>query len=465
MSGKINIRESLTVLTALLVCIVALLAGASLWLLRSMHNKVAHASATMAVLDHGRLITSRLADQPVVKNASADDPGWKQFSQLVNGLHCLENGLQYVSVTTNGVTVFHEQMTALDNAAPPVPEKSSLSLKDGQMSLSRRVLKVGGENVPVVAFNTSFHGDDGKPRTLEIALRKEAVGREEEAAADAISSMFKVSLATTLVSFGVCVLLVVWMMQREIRRETRRREQEHLIFAGVLANGIAHDFRNPMSSMKLDVQMLEKEISKGEKVSGEKLSKLTSRVLNTMNRMDKVFQEFLYLSKPGSDKTGRVQLAASIRDCVDMLAAGFDQTGVSIKQDIQDENLEVVADQTSIRRAILNVLTNALQFSRQGDTVSIRLTRSGNKALICISDQGPGIPVADRKKIFDIFVSSRAGGTGLGLFLARTAVERAGGSIEVVDAPGHGAQFNITIPLSLEDIGEIKNGKTANTGN
>ncbi|MDD4871973.1 MAG: hypothetical protein PHR77_15560, partial [Kiritimatiellae bacterium] len=191
-------RISLTLITALLVCIIAMLAGTSLWLLRSMHKQLAHVTATKAVLDQGKLITTRLADQPIVKSSSADDPGWRQFSRMVNALHTMENGLQYVSVTKSGVTVFHEQMTSLDTSEAPDSSSNFPTNLTGQINLSRKILKVGKETVPVVVFNVGFKRDDGSSGTIEVALRKDAVGREEETATTAITSMFKVSLITTV---------------------------------------------------------------------------------------------------------------------------------------------------------------------------------------------------------------------------------------------------------------------------
>jgi len=447
-SGRISYHISLTLITALLVCIIAMLAGTSLWILRSMHSQLAHATATRTVIDHGRIITAKIADQPVVRSASADDPGWRQFSRTVSALHAVEKGIQYVSVITNGVIVWQEQMTALDSSDASLRPDAQATNLAGQLSISRRILKIGEDTVPVVVFRNAFQGDDGTPRVVEVALRKDAVSREEQAAASAITSMFKLSLTTTVISFGICIFLVAWMMQREIRREKQRREHEHLVFSGVLANGIAHDFRNPMSSLRLDIQMLEKEISRGHDGNHERISQLAQRIVNTMNRMDKVFQEFLYLSKPVSGTFDRIQLPACVTDCIEMLAAGYEQAGIRLEKDIPADGIEIMADQTSIRRAIVNILTNAMQFSKNGDTVAVRLTRSGNSALIDITDQGPGIPKSEQKKIFEMFVSSRPGGTGLGLFLARTAVERAGGSIRVIDTPAGGACFRISLPLA-----------------
>jgi two-component system sensor histidine kinase HydH len=303
-----------------------------------------------------------------------------------------------------------------------------------------------------VVFARQVPGEDSRPRVVEIALRKDTVEREEKAPASAIASMFKVSLATVGVAFAFCVLLVAWMMRRETLREAQRRQEEHLAFAGVLANGIVHDFRNPMSSLRLDVQMLQREAAKGGESRLPRMAELAERVRNTIDRMDKVFQEFLYVSHPGSDQREAVDLAACVHDCLSILAPRFENAGVRAEVE-PHEPLTVQAHRNSLQRAIVNVLTNAEQFSKKGDAVTIRMRREGLHAILEVLDQGPGVPESQQKQIFDMFVSSRPGGTGLGLFLARTAVERCGGTIRVTNRPEGGACFRIDLPLAEERTG------------
>jgi signal transduction histidine kinase len=260
--------------------------------------------------------------------------------------------------------------------------------------------------------------------------------------------MFRVSLVTVIVSFAISAVLVVWMMRRESRREAQRRDEEHLAFAGVLANGIVHDFRNPMSSMRLDVQMLNKEVARGESCRSGRVAELAGRVQNTIDRLDKVFKEFLYVSKPPSDERESLDLAACIGECVAMLEPRLAQAGVRVAVELPEAGLRVLAYQASLQRALMNVITNAEQFSQAGDTVVVRASRTGRNATIDVTDSGPGVRGTDRHRVFDMFVSSRAGGTGLGLFLARTAIERCGGSIQIVDTHGKGACFRIALPLA-----------------
>ena len=427
----------------LLVLSIAVLTGGSLWALRRLHGQMAHDTATRSVLDRGHQILQQLAGQPIVKGGAGEDQNWSQFARQVQALHALESGLQYVSVIKDGVTVFHPQMSALDGSLA-LPDPAST----GTVSVSRRLLSVGGETLPVVVLAQRFAGDGGKEHIVEVALKREAVEREEQAASSAIASMFRLSLLTVLLSFGICALLVVWMMRRETRREEQRREEEHLAFAGVLANGIVHDFRNPMSSLRLDAQMLAKEVDRGQACRGERLQELAGRMKNTTDRMDKVFQEFLYMSKPPSDQQERIDLAASVRSCLAMLAPRLEQRRLRVDLDIPDAGVAVYGYEAAVRRALMNVITNAEQFSPEGGSVTIRVARAGDEAVVDVADSGPGIPEAQQKRIFDMFVTTRPGGTGLGLFLAKAAVERCGGSINVSNRPEGGACFRIALPLA-----------------
>lgn len=438
---------SLIAVTAVMLLVVAGLAGAGLWTLRRMQRQLAHEEAARAVLEGGQMIVGYLARQPVIRSGEESEGDWRPFSEQIRSLHAVESGLQYVAVSKGGVTVFHMQTTELESQGDAADGLPATRLPDDMtLSMSREVLGVGARAVPVVVMAGRLTGEDGIERTIEVALRRDTVAREERAPAEAIGAMFRVSLATVLVSFATCVALVVWMMRREIARERLRREEEHLAFAGVLANGIVHDFRNPMSSMRLDVQMLAKETHRGEDCRLERVGSLSQRIQGTLDRMEKVFREFLYISKANESEREPVDIADCLRECIAVLGPRLEQSGVAVDVD-GDEATFVMGFPSAVQRALLNVLTNAEQFSSAGSRLRVNVYAEGENAVVEISDQGPGVPPEDRERIFDMFESSRPGGVGLGLFLARTAVERCGGKISVSDAAGGGACFRITLPL------------------
>ena len=438
--------RSLAWIAAALVLLIALLAGGALAALRLLHRQVAHSQAARSVVDQGRLIAAYLARQPIVR--TGNDADWAGFSRQVHALHAAEDGLQYVSVTRDGVTVFYEQSGGLDGTPPPDDTAPPAAAGDVRMTL--KLLTAGKASIPVVVFATQLRSDDGRLTLVEAAIRKETVDREERTASGAIASMFRLSLATVVVSFGICAALVVRLMRREARRERRRRREEHLAFAGVLADGIVHDFRNPMSSVRLDAQMLAREAERPPAPGAERIRELAGRIRHTVDRMDKVFQEFLYMSRPPSDERERVDLAACLRDCLVVLAPRFEQAGLKVETDLAPPGLAVLAYPAALQRALLNVLTNAEQFSPPGGAVRIRAAAAGDTATLEVMDAGPGVPAADRERIFEMFYSTRPGGTGLGLFLAKTAIERCGGAIEATNGPAGGACFRIRLPLAKE---------------
>lgn len=438
-----KIPISLTLLTLLLVLLIAALAGGSLWILGRAPRQAARAETARRVVDQGMLMTAHLAAQPAVLVAGAGDEAWAAFMRQVRALHSIEPGLQSVAVVRDGVTVFSKQTHAMDAGASDFLPLAGV----GDVQIHRRLLSLDEGRVPVIVFTRRTVGEDGGASELELTIRADSVVRQGAQATAAVASMFKLSLATLMVAFALCAGGVAWMMRREGRLEAQRQQQEHLAFAGVMANGIVHDFRNPMSSVRLDVQMLGREAVRAEGCRLPRVAELAGRIESTIGRMDKVFQEFLYVSRPGSEERERTDLKACVRECMQMVAPRFAQAGIVLDVVVPDGDVAVMAYGSALQRALLNVVANAEHFSKAGGRVAVNLRQEGGEAVITVDDSGPGVPVDRREAIFEMFVTGRPGGTGLGLFLARTAVERCGGRIGVVDAPGGGARFEVRLPV------------------
>ncbi|MEI6970595.1 MAG: HAMP domain-containing sensor histidine kinase [bacterium] len=436
-----------TLVTAALVMAIAVLAASGLWVIRNIYRQSARVTAARSVLDSGRMIAAQLADQSVVRSAETGRVDWASFSRLVRSLRKLERNLQYVAVSRDGVVVFQEQLSGVDGAEIP-PAMSAVGTDPKRVEIGREILVAGTNNIPLVVFTADVGGEGGQPCSVSVGVRREAIERGPGAPSVEVSGIFKISVATIFVGFCICAVLVVLIMRRDARREDRRRAEEHLAFAGVLANGIVHDFRNPMSSLKLDVQMMQKEALKGSDSKPGRVAELAARAGGTIDRMDKIFQEFLFLSRPAPDIHERVRLGACIRDCLELLSARFEQAGVVAEASIPDMDLAVMGRPAGLKRAILNILTNAEHFSPRGGRVSVCCSREKDNAVIEVCDQGPGVPGAEKDRIFEMFVTTRPGGTGLGLALAKTAVEDSGGEITVKDVPGGGACFRIVLPLA-----------------
>jgi len=440
-------RLPLIVWAAAVLLLTASAAGVGLWYLKRMHDHVARVIATRTVLDQGEQVADYLAgiSPPCATNLSSDQ--WHLFNRLVDGLHAAQRDLQFVSVSRGGVTIIHHQAGLFTlGDTPAADSNNTLETQPVRAFVSKQLIELGGTALPVMVFQRDILLPGEKtPVQLQVGFRRSAVDKEEAASASLIASLFRLSVLTIALAFGACLLLLFWVVRRDRAWAERRRQEEHLAFSGMLANGIVHDFRNPMSAVRLDVQMLERETLRPEGPRLERLTELAGRIRRTMERMDKVFQEFLYLARPADEAREPVDLAECVQECLETLAARFEHAAVTPLTSWPAEMPRVLASPFALRRALLNVLLNAVQFSPPQGHIEVVARLAGRHVELDVCDRGPGIPAATRRRVFEMFVTTRPGGTGLGLFLARTAIRKCGGEIAALERPGGGTIIRITL--------------------
>ena len=438
-------RFSLIFWAALVLLLTAGVSCFGLWYFKRSHDRAVRIMATDTVLDQGEQMADYLAEITPLCTLPLSPEQWQRLYALIDTLHAAQHNLQFVSISHKGTTLIHRQATALADFAAP-PGRGTNDPPRIRKSVTQQVLELGGAEVPVMVFRReiALPGEDG-PFEVEVGLRHTAVDQEERAAIHAVRSLFRLSVLTLATAFGACLLLIVWVVRRDRVWAERRRQEEHLAFSGMLANGIVHDFRNPMSSARLDAQMLERETRRPEGARPERLAELAGRVNRTMERMDKIFQEFLYLARPADEAHEPVDLSDCARECLETLTPRCEQAGVTAAVVWAAPPPRVLASPFALRRALLNVLLNAIQFSPPGSRVELDARATNERVELDILDRGPGIPDEDRRRIFEMFVTTRPGGTGLGLFLARTAIRKCGGEITSLPRDNGGTVIRITL--------------------
>lgn len=432
----------LTLWSVVFLLLGAMVAGAMLWQLHRLQGRVAHVTATRTVLAQGENLTTFLAGLQGLALTNLTAAQWQLFNTLVEGLHAAQNELQFVSVTRDGETLFHRQTTGLAAATPP---DSRGSAKPMPVSISSGNLELGGRAVPVMIFRRDIPQQDGSTVSVELGLQRSVVVGAEENAAQAIRALFRFSVLIVTAAFGLCLLLFVWVVRRDRQREAHARQEEHLAFSGVLANGIVHDFRNPMSSVRLDAQMLERELTRAGEARQDRLIELSGRISRTIERMDRVFQEFLYLARPAVETLEPVNLADCVSECLETLAPRLEQADVRVTRVGAPVPLFAAAAPFALRRALINILLNAIQFSPRGGQIDVTMRQESEHVILDVGDRGPGIAPQDRQRVFEMFVTSRPEGTGLGLFLARTAIRKCGGEITALGRDGGGTLIHMVL--------------------
>jgi signal transduction histidine kinase len=280
-------------------------------------------------------------------------------------------------------------------------------------------------------------------------------------------------LETTLQTIAERVTTVVERLQ-ESQAIARRAEQ--LAMLGQLAAGVAHELRNPLTSMKIIVQTVGEE-GESAVLDARDLAVLREEIM----RLESTIQSFLdYARPPKLVKTPTVA-SREVERTVELVAHRADRLDIHIHQQIQDATFEIHADPSQLRQVILNLLINALDVSPRDSQVRVRLTfqtcvdadrqsqaqAEGSGWLqIDVEDQGPGLPADMGERIFQPFVSTKDSGTGLGLAICKRIVEDHGGTIAAANRPEGGAVFTVTLPIrgSEENTQENEHAHTASRG-
>jgi heavy metal sensor kinase len=218
----------------------------------------------------------------------------------------------------------------------------------------------------------------------------------------------------------------------------------------------SHELRTPLAVVRGIG-----EAAVAERRSPVEYEEAIGSMLEEIDRMSSLVDTLLRLSHgdAGAIRLSRepLDLGQLVRDVASSLSILAEERDQSLRLDIR-ENVIVPVDRLVFREALTNVLDNAVKYSATGSAIGIRVERRSDDALIAILDQGPGVPAEHRERIFDRFFrvdSSRTrsgGGAGLGLAIAKWAVEIHGGQISVHDGPGGGSEFRIVLPATGSEV-------------
>ena len=238
--------------------------------------------------------------------------------------------------------------------------------------------------------------------------------------------------------------------EREADVQKKLIQAEKLASIGRIAAGIAHEIRNPLTSVKLNIQKV-LESDKLESVEKDHLD-ISQEGIGQIENFVKELLSFTRVSTLNLDYFSVEQI---IEESLKMIAGSLEQKRVRLERDFQVDLPEVFVDADRLRQVFLNILRNSLEAVEEGGTIALSLSckndGNGKNMIIDISDTGYGIPEKDWETIFEPFYTTKSSGIGLGLANARKIVEQHKGSIRVKKKEGKGACFEILIPC-----GEVK---------
>jgi signal transduction histidine kinase len=310
-------------------------------------------------------------------------------------------------------------------------------------------------------------------RMRELARRLAEAHRAAEARFLASAKADLSNLRTFLTGSFVLLLTLMaamgWVIYRDliaplrtklVQSQTLLEKQEKLATLGTLAAGIAHEIRNPLTSLKARLYTLEKHLQ-----AVPAARKDTDIIGAEISRLERIVKDVLRFARPSDPKLETVSAEAVIREVQGLMSPDLESRGVHLVVQ-SNPKLLLRADSAHLKQVIINLVRNAAEAIDGAGTITLR-TRAGRARLgrgeteaviLEVADSGRGIPPDVERRLFDPFFTTKESGSGLGLSIAARIVEKHGGVLQYRTQLGHGTTFGVVLPREMGDTDPSASG-------
>jgi len=253
-----------------------------------------------------------------------------------------------------------------------------------------------------------------------------------------------------------CSAIVRDISKRKMLEE-RLLHTERLAVVGRMAAQVAHELRNPLSSISLNAELLTDELSVLPDDLTEEARGLLSSMVKEIERLAAVSEEYLQFARLPELAPAPTDVILLVEDLAEFTELEMTKAGVSVRVETA-EVPDIPVDRKQLRQALLNLIRNALEAMNDGGTLTLQTTLvdKGSAVEIAVMDTGHGVGSDQETQIFEPFFSTKEGGNGLGLSLARRVAHEHGGELIYRPTPGGGSTFALRLPAREEDIHERK---------
>ncbi len=214
-------------------------------------------------------------------------------------------------------------------------------------------------------------------------------------------------------------------------------QSEKMSVAGQLAAGVAHEIRNPLTSLKGFLQLLQAGVRKEE---------YYNIMIEEIEKMETITSELLFISKPLTETKKLESIDSMIRDVIVLLGPQAKMKGIFIEYGGSEKD-KIYCDRSQIKQVLINLIKNAIEAMEQGGSIRIVTSSSDSHVDVCIIDEGPGIPQEIIHKLGEPFFTTKQSGTGLGLMITKQILERHQAFLEVKANEQIGSTFRIIFPI------------------
>jgi signal transduction histidine kinase len=230
------------------------------------------------------------------------------------------------------------------------------------------------------------------------------------------------------------------------RAQSRAVANERLAAIGKMAAHVTHEIRNPLSSIGLNIELLEEELAKAH-VPSEARALLVA-ITREVERLEHLSEEYLRVARLPSPRMEADDVATAVREVVAFARPEIDRAGCTLNLHVADPVPPALFDDSQLRQALLNLLRNAREAMRDGGAIDVSVSAEGMSVVIDVEDRGGGVPEDIRARVFDPFFSTKGEGTGLGLAITRQIIEAHGGSVTCDPREGGGTRFRLALPIA-----------------
>ncbi|MCX7848558.1 MAG: ATP-binding protein [bacterium] len=230
------------------------------------------------------------------------------------------------------------------------------------------------------------------------------------------------------------------------RMQEKLHQQERVAAIERLASGVAHEVRNPLNAIQILVQRMEREVVPSD-ASATKYSEFMRIIKDELRRMNQIIEEFVRFARAKPPAFEHVLLPTLLRDVCYLQHAFFQKKGVSLVEAFDHAHMMIEADPQQLKQAVTNLLTNALEATPSGGTVTLSATQTRTHTTVCVTDTGCGVPPHLHDKIFDLYGASGKE-YGLGLAITRRIIQDHRGTISMRSNSPRGTIVEFTLPNS-----------------
>ena len=230
-------------------------------------------------------------------------------------------------------------------------------------------------------------------------------------------------------------------------RESRLRRAESLASLTTLAAGVAHEIKNPLGSIGIHVQLIQKALATIEDERAATIGEYVAVVNEEVDRLNRIVVDFLFAVRPMDTNLEDRDITPIVRDLLDFVRFELEQAGIELIDDLGDDLPPLKLDEKYLKQAILNIVKNAIAAMPNGGTLHVTTRRKGDEVQLRITDTGEGMSEEVMSKIFEPYFTTRDFGSGIGLTLVYKVVKEHMADISVVSQEGRGSSFSLMFPI------------------